>query len=120
MTDIRLKRVYDDPARSDGLRVLVDRVWPRGLSKEKAGLDHWFKDLAPSTELRKWYGHDPDRWPEFRDRYRQELKDEDPEDLARLKECLEARDRVTLLFSAKETDRNNAVALAEFLNNNEV
>lgn len=120
MTDIRVKRIYDEPARSDGLRVLVDRVWPRGLSKEKAELDHWLKDLAPSSELRKWYGHDPDRWQEFRDRYRQELKDESPEDLDRLKECLDERGRVTLLFSAKETERNNAVALAQFLEKDEV
>ena len=71
---IRLKRAYESPARSDGQRILVDRLWPRGLTRDKAAVDHWIKEVAPSSELRKWFGHDPERWPEFRRRYRAELK----------------------------------------------
>jgi uncharacterized protein YeaO (DUF488 family) len=115
MTTINVKRVYDEKEKDDGLRVLVDRVWPRGLAKEKAAVDHWFKEVAPSSDLRKWFGHDPHRWPDFLERYRDELRQEQPEDLESLKSCLEKNDKVTLLFGAKETEYNNAVALAEFL-----
>jgi len=73
MYDIRLKRAYDTPHRDDGVRILVERLWPRGVSREKAALDHWTKDIAPSPALRKWYGHIPDKWPEFQERYRAEL-----------------------------------------------
>jgi uncharacterized protein YeaO (DUF488 family) len=72
---VRLKRVYEPAAPEDGVRILVDRLWPRGLSKEKTAVDHWMKDIAPSAELRKWFGHDPDRWPEFRRRYMEELRE---------------------------------------------
>jgi uncharacterized protein YeaO (DUF488 family) len=109
----RLKRVYDNPAKADGRRVLVDRVWPRGLTKEKAQIDEWLKEIAPSTRLRKWFGHDPARWEEFKKRYAAELKDqrEQVEQLAQ-----QARKRtVTLLFGAKDIEHNNAVALKEFL-----
>jgi uncharacterized protein YeaO (DUF488 family) len=109
----RLKRVYDNPAKADGRRVLVDRVWPRGLTKEKAHIDEWLKEIAPSTRLRKWFGHDPARWEEFKKRYAAELKDqrEQVEQLAQ-----QARKRtVTLLFGAKDIEHNNAVALKEFL-----
>lgn len=110
---IRIKRVYAEPAADDGLRLLVDRLWPRGLSKEKARLDDWLKELAPSDELRKWFGHDPARWEEFRERYRQELAGR-PEALARLR-ALAARETVTLLFAAHDEAHNNAVVLKELL-----
>lgn len=112
MTDIRVKRVYDPPEPDDGLRVLVDRLWPRGLSKESAHIDLWLRDIAPSNELRKWYGHDPAKWDEFRRRYAQELAEH--QDAVRE---LEARlsSPVTLLFSSKETKLNNAMALREYL-----
>ena len=114
--DIRLKRAYEDPARSDGPRVLVDRIWPRGVSKEDADIAHWLKGLAPSTELRKWFGHDPEKWPEFRQGYLEELTSEDAgEDLQTLKKLLEEHDRITLVFAAKDTEHNNAVALREFV-----
>jgi len=112
MPEVRVKRVYDPPARSDGYRVLVDRVWPRGISKEQAAVDEWAKELAPSTELRKWFGHDPARWREFRTRYRQELKG------SAALEALRARakkQRVTLVYSAKDERHNQAVVLKELL-----
>ena len=110
---IWLKRVYDKPAKSDGRRVLVDRIWPRGLGKEEARIDEWLKGIAPSTRLRKWFGHDPARWTEFKERYAVELDDQ-REQLERLAQ--EARKRtVTLLFSAKDIEHNNAVALKKYL-----
>jgi len=115
MTDIRLKRVYDEAARSDGPRLLVDRVWPRGVSKEKASLTEWLKGLAPSTDLRKWFGHEPSRWDGFRERYLQELSASGGEDLAMLSDYVEQHDRITLVFAAKDTDRNNAVALKQII-----
>ncbi|WP_375193373.1 DUF488 domain-containing protein [Marinobacter sp.] len=114
--DIRLKRAYEAPARSDGPRVLVDRIWPRGVSKDDADIDHWLKGLAPSTELRKWFGHDPQKWPEFCDRYLKELKsDEAAEDLATLARILDEHQRITLVFASKDTEHNNAVALKLFM-----
>lgn len=113
--DIRLKRAYDYAARSDGPRILVDRIWPRGVAKEDADIAHWLKGLAPSTELRKWFGHDPDRWSGFRDRYFKELKsDGAAEDLDLFRQILKEHKRVTLVFAAKDTDHNNAVALRDF------
>lgn len=113
---LRVKRVYEEPEEADGERILVDRIWPRGLSKEKARLSEWRKDLAPSGELRKWFGHDPERWEEFVRRYRVELEEgnklEELRELGRLAE----EENVTLLFAAKDTEHNNARALAEFLN----
>ena len=110
---IRLKRVYDPHADSDGKRILVDRLWPRGIKKEDAGLDLWLKDIAPSDGLRKWFSHDPSRWQEFKKRYRKEL--EDRQDLISDLRT-EARNKtVTLLFAAKDTERNNAVALKEII-----
>lgn len=109
----RLKRVYDNPAKADGRRVLVDRVWPRGLTKEEAQIDDWLKEIAPSTRLRKWFGHDPARWTEFKKRYAAELKDrrEPVEQLAQ-----QAKKRtITLLFGAKDVGHNNAVALKEYI-----
>lgn len=110
---IRTKRVYDAPAASDGRRILIDRLWARGLSKAKARIDFWAKDIAPSTALRKWYGHDPDKWKEFRKRYFAEL-DANPEGMAALRANLD-KGTVTLLFSSKETRLNNASALREYL-----
>ena len=113
MRDVKVKRAYDAAARSDGLRVLVDRVWPRGLSKDALRLDDWRKELAPSTALRKWFGHDPAKWDAFKARYFREL-DQRPAEIARL--LATGREAtVTLVFGARDTDRNNAVALREYL-----
>lgn len=110
---LQIKRVYDEPSKQDGTRVLVDRVWPRGLSKEKAKVGLWLKDVAPSTELRKWFGHDPDKWEAFRERYFREL-DTNPEAVDRL--LAEAGcGTVTLVYSAKDEKHNNAVALKAYL-----
>ena len=112
---IRLKRVYDEPAKADGHRVLVDRLWPRGLTKREAQIDEWLKEIAPSTALRQWYKHDSDKWQEFKKKYAAEL-DEHREQVAKLAQ--EARKRtVTFLFSAKDIERNNAVALREYIEN---
>lgn len=112
---VEVRRVYDEPADTDGDRVLVDRVWPRGLSKQRAALDRWCKAVAPSTELRKWYAHDPDRTDEFARRYRAEL--DDPERAAALDElrALARRRRVTLLTATKDVERSHAAVLAELL-----
>jgi uncharacterized protein YeaO (DUF488 family) len=112
---IKLKRVYDKPERADGVRILVDRLWPRGLSKDEAGLDEWIRDIAPSNRLRAWFGHKPGRWREFQKRYRQELSTSEKKAmLARLRKIARIS-TVTLLYAAKDTERNNAVALAGFL-----
>lgn len=116
--DIRLKRAYETPARSDGPRVLVDRIWPRGVAKEDADITHWLKGLAPSTALRKWFGHDPEKWPEFQERYLRELVAEDAsEDIDKLKNLVKEHNRITLVFAAKDTEHNNAVALQSFVLN---
>jgi uncharacterized protein YeaO (DUF488 family) len=110
---IQLKRVYQAPSKSDGTRILVDRLWPRGLSKEKARVDLWLKEVAPSTELRKWFGHDPGKWPEFKARYKAELK-HNTSQLALLKRAV-VRGPATLLFGAKDTEHNEAVVLQQLL-----
>jgi uncharacterized protein YeaO (DUF488 family) len=112
---IRVKRVYDDPAPEDGRRVLVDRLWPRGLAKESAALDAWLRDAAPSDELRKWYGHDPDRFSEFSRRYRAELREEERSAaVAELREL--ARDgTLTLLTATRDAAHSQAAVLAEVL-----
>ena len=107
------KRIYDQPARSDGRRILIDRLWPRGLSKDAARIDFWAKSAAPSHELRRWYQHDPDKWDEFRRRYFAEL-DANPEALAELRSHL-GSGTATLLFGSKEERLNNASALQEYL-----
>ncbi len=107
---LRLKRVYEPPVRTDGRRILVDRLWPRGLSKEKAAIDEWLKDIAPSTELRRWFGHDPEKWREFQRRYRQELKTR--EELVREIAKLASRGPVTLVYGARDEEHNDAVVLA--------
>lgn len=111
---ILTKRVYADPAPEDGFRVLVDRLWPRGLSKERAAVDHWQRELAPSDTLRHWFGHDPSRWDEFRHRYFAEL-DTIPEIVAGLRAELDAHPRVTLLYATRDETHNNAVALLAYL-----
>lgn len=108
-----IRRIYEPPAKDDGARVLVDRIWPRGVTKEEAKLDLWLKAIAPSTALRKWYGHDPAKWAEFRRRYRAELA-ENPEPAAELK-ALMAKGRVTLLFAAHDVEHSHAVVLRDFL-----
>lgn len=110
---IRIKRTYDAPARADGRRFLVERLWPRGMKKEDLAADAWMKDVAPSTELRQWFGHRVERWEEFRQRYRAEL-DANPD---AWKPILEAADRgtVTLLYSARDTEHNSAVVLRDYL-----
>lgn len=110
---IQVKRVYEPTAKSAGYRVLVDRLWPRGISKEAAKLDLWLLDLGPSTALRKWFGHDPARWEEFQRRYHAELKEKKTL-LATITEQAKARP-VTLLYSAKDAQHNQAVALQNFL-----
>lgn len=110
---LNLKRAYDEPAKSDGQRILVDRLWPRGLRKEEARIDHWAKEIAPSGELRRWFGHDPERWPEFRRRYEAELQGNEAEVKA-LRERI-GKEATTLVFAAKDTERNNAVVLRDFL-----
>lgn len=112
---IQIKRVYDEPAEDDGARVLVDRLWPRGLTKEDARLDLWAKDLAPSTELRKWFDHDPARFKHFAERYRRELDG----NRAAVDDCLkqiDRRRRLTLLYAAKDPGINHAAVLKDFLN----
>jgi uncharacterized protein YeaO (DUF488 family) len=110
---IQIKRIYDPPAGDDGFRVLIDRIWPRGVKKSEAALDLWLKDAAPSAALRRWFGHDPARWEEFRARYRAELKDQE-EALATLRKHAQ-RGRVTLLYAARDSEHNNAVVLQELL-----
>ncbi len=110
---IQVKRIYEKKSDDDGVRVLVDRVWPRGISKNDAAIASWHKEIAPSTELRKWFGHDPERWEEFRKRYRREL-DNNEEQVACLKKAL-GNKRATLLYGARDETHNHAVVLAEYL-----
>jgi uncharacterized protein YeaO (DUF488 family) len=113
---VQVRRVYDAPARGDGNRVLVDRIWPRGLTKEKAALDEWCKAVAPSTELRKWYHHDPERFAEFDRRYRQELSDPTrAEALAHLRALAKGPKNLTLLTASKAVDISEATVLAAML-----
>ncbi|MBX3112334.1 MAG: DUF488 domain-containing protein [Fimbriimonadaceae bacterium] len=110
---LKLKRVYDPPGPDDGVRVLVDRLWPRGVSKERAALDLWLKDIAPSDGLRRWFAHDLAKWPEFQERYRLELQAND-EAVSRLRD-LASGQTVTLLFGARDEEHNEAVVLRGFL-----
>ncbi|MBT5049605.1 MAG: DUF488 family protein [Rhodospirillaceae bacterium] len=111
--DIRLKRAYDSPDSSDGKRILVERLWPRGVTKEAAALHEWMKDIAPSADLRKWYGHEPDRWPEFQKRYERELADNRV--LVGDLRAMCAAGPVTLIFAARDEARNSAVVLKAVL-----
>ena len=111
--NIRLKRAYERPAPADGTRILVDRLWPRGVSKAAAAIDRWVKEIAPSTTLRKWFGHDPARWPEFRRRYAAELR-EHADELASLRNQAR-RGPITLIYSAHDEANNDAVVLRSIL-----
>ena len=112
---ITIKRVYDPAARTDGYRVLVDRLWPRGLTRDDARLDEWLREIAPSSELRKWFGHAPERWPEFAKRFRRELSE--PARAAHIERLrtLAADRTVTLLYAASDDRHNNAVVIADLL-----
>lgn len=110
---LHIKRIYEDPAREDGYRVLVDRIWPRGISKQRAKLDEWLKEVAPSTELRKWFGHEESKWTEFQGRYLAELNDNAEVDV--LRHILAENDAVTLLYSARNEVENQAAVLRDFL-----
>jgi len=112
-TDVRIKRIYERAGPDDGARLLVDRVWPRGVTKEAAALTLWLKEIAPSTALRQWFGHEPARFAEFRRRYLDEIKTNAPA-LERLWPCIEGG-RVTLLYAAHDPAHNNAVVLADYL-----
>lgn len=111
---VKIKRVYQTPDTTDGTRILVDRLWPRGLSKEKAKVDLWMKEIAPSTELRKWFAHDPEKWSQFQTRYLDELKLHN-EQLQTLRHDI-SRGPVTLLYGAKDEEHNEAVVLQKLLN----
>ena len=111
---IKIKRVYEKPAKEDGWRVLVDRLWPRGMKKEVAHLDVWMKDVAPSNALRKWFGHKPEKWSEFRKRYRAELA-KNKALVSELKKMAKEHGTLTLLFGAKDEEHNEAVVLADAL-----
>ena len=110
---IKLKRVYEEPSSKDGLRVLVERLWPRGLTKKRAAVDLWLKDLAPSPELRKWFGHDPARWEQFQNRYRQELRKRT--DAIRLLKQKVKEGMVTLVYAARDEEHNGALARKRYL-----
>ena len=111
--NVKLKRAYEPPSAEDGTRVLVDRLWPRGVSKQKASLDRWMKEIAPSTELRKWFAHDPERWEQFRRRYAEEIC-KHPDLLAELR-SLARHHKVTLVYSAHDEAHNDAVVLRDVL-----
>ncbi|ALX49834.1 DUF488 domain-containing protein [Lentibacillus amyloliquefaciens] len=114
---VNVKRIYDQAEKDDGLRILVDRVWPRGMSKEGAQLDHWLKEIGPSNELRKWFGHDPEKFDEFKKKYKEELDEgEKQEELQELKDMTKAHDKnITLLFAAKDEEHNQARVLKEIV-----
>ncbi|HEY6375766.1 MAG TPA: DUF488 family protein [Edaphobacter sp.] len=112
---LTIKRVYDEPGKDDGIRILVDRLWPRGLSKEKAHIDLWLKEVAPSAGLHKWFVHNPAKWTEFKVRYRAELKHKE-EQLSVLKQAI-AKGQITLLYGARDKQHNEAIVLQELLHN---
>lgn len=113
---VQLKRIYEDKASSDGKRILVDRLWPRGVSKEKAGLDEWFKEIGPSKNLRQWFDHDPNKFEEFRKKYKEELQDgKQKACYDQLKAIEKENSMITLLFSAKDEENNQAQVLKEML-----
>jgi uncharacterized protein YeaO (DUF488 family) len=115
--NIQLKRVYEESSENDGKRILIDRLWPRGLTKEKSRIEIWLKDIAPLTELRTWFEHDPSKWDDFKKRYRNELKN-NSETVSKLIEQI-SQGKVTLVYSAKDKEHNNAVVLAEYLGERE-
>lgn len=111
--ELALKRVYEAPEKEDGYRILVDRIWPRGVKKETANLDLWLKEVAPTTELRKWFGHDAEKWEDFQKKYKKELKDHE-EEIQKIKAPLK-KGKVTLVYAAKDEAHNQAVVLKDFL-----
>lgn len=111
----KVKRVYARPEKSDGIRILVDRLWPRGLTKQKAHIDKWIKEIAPSDDLRKWFAHKEERWEGFKIGYIKELKDK--KELVKQLRKLAEKQNITLLYAAKDKNRNNAVMLSEFVKN---
>ena len=116
--EIKLKRIYDESDQEDGIRILIDRLWPRGITKEEAKLDYWLKDLAPSNNLRKWFNHDPSKFEEFTKRYKEELKTgEQLKAFMELKEIISTNNdqRITLLFAAKDKDNNNAQVIKQLI-----
>ena len=117
MTTVQLKRVYEPSASEDGFRVLVERLWPRGMTKERVKVDLWLKEAGASTGLRKWYGHDPQKWEEFRARYFKELTAH-PAIVQQIMQLIQDKGTMTLLYSARDEHHNNAVALKEFLEEN--
>jgi uncharacterized protein YeaO (DUF488 family) len=110
---VTLKRVYEEPSKSDGTRILVDRLWPRGLTKERAKVDVWLKDIAPTTELRKWFNHEPNKWPEFKKRYWAEISN-NIDALSALEKYL-AKGKVTIVYGAKDEEHNDAVVIKQYL-----
>ena len=112
--EVKLKRAYESPSADDGYRVLVDRLWPRGLSKEKLHVDLWLKEIAPSNDLRQWFGHETSKWEEFRKRYLRELE-QNAEAVALFREAVKGRNRVTLVYAARDAEHNEAVVLQAFL-----
>ncbi len=116
LISIKLKRAYEDADPEDGTRLLVERLWPRGVKREAAAIDRWFKSIAPSTDLRKWYDHDLDRWPEFQRRYMAELENAETDDVSELLELC-AGGTVTFVFAARDTEHNSAVVLREYILN---
>ncbi|WP_369066845.1 DUF488 domain-containing protein [Kocuria carniphila] len=115
MAQLQIKRVREDRSPDDGARILVDRLWPRGVSKDHAALDHWFKELAPTGELRKWFGHDPEKFEEFTKRYRKALDEDASGEVAELEKVLRDVDKATLLYDAHDEEHNNAVVLLGWL-----
>jgi uncharacterized protein YeaO (DUF488 family) len=111
--NIKIKRVYEQPDKKDGERILVDRLWPRGLTKEKAGVDLWLKEIAPSTELRKWFDHDPEKWQRFRGRYEAEIRNKD--DLITVLKQKAREGTITLIYGARDEKHNEALVLKQFL-----
>lgn len=112
-SNVKLKRAYEPAAVDDGTRILIDRLWPRGISKERAAIDQWMKDIAPSTQLRKWFGHDPARWDEFRRRYAKEVRQH--ADLLEQLRVLARQGQITLVYSAHDEKHNDAVELRELI-----
>lgn len=113
MSKIQTKRVYEDPSESDGVRILTERLWPRGVSKERANLDKWIKGIAPSHDLRKWFDHDPDKWEEFKEKYRRELFGS--EHVEELLEIIKENETVTFVYASKDEEHNSTVLLKNFL-----
>lgn len=113
MGNLKIKRIYEEPLKVDGIRILIDRLWPRGISKERAHLDYWFKDIAPSSDLRKWFNHEPKKFKEFRKCYKEELKCE-PEKVKEILKLLEQHN-VTLIYAAKNPKINHAIVLKDYI-----